>query len=652
MISTKPGRTKLIGYGLVLGAGFNVALFNGPSSPVHAMEYVDPPMLSHAVIDGTMPPVEERLPQNPYVSSFDRDGQELGKHGGTLRMLMARSKDMRQMTAYGYSRLVRYTPDLELEPDILERVDIEEDRVFTLHLRKGHKWSDGHPFTAEDFRYWWEDIVNNRNLYPVGPPAVLRVEGEYPNVEFLDEHTIRYSWSNPNPNFLSGMAQASPTFVYSPAHYMKQFHEKYADPEILEGMVAASGQRNWSALHTKSGRLYRNENPDLPTLQPWYVRTKSPADRFVFHRNPYFHRVDANGLQLPYIDDVIINISERKLISGKSATGDLDLQGRYLRFDDFTLLKRNEKTHGFKTHLWPIAKGAHLALFPNMTHKDPVWRSLFRQTDFRRALSLGINRYEINRVIYFGLAVEGQNTLLPASPLYKDAYRKQWTEFDIERANTLLDGLGLERNLLDGIRRLPNGEPLEIIIETAGASTEETDILQLITDTWREIGVRTFIKPLSLENLRRRVFAGESQMVIASGMENGLATADMTPAEYAPIKQIQYQWSNFGQYYETGKSAGEAIDMPEAQQLMNLLKEWYHATSRTARENIWAEMLDIHSDNVFSIGLVAGVMQPIVVKDGLRNVPSEGLWNWDPGAHFGIYDMAGFWWDKNSIASK
>ncbi len=616
------------------------------SGSATALDITGAPSLDAAVASGDLPPAAERVPERPLIVSFDQDYKSAGTHGGQIKMLMRRAKDTRQMTVYGYARLVRYSESLEIVPDILEKVDVEDGgRQFTLHLRPGHKWSDGDDFTTEDFRYWWEDVANNEALFPVGPPAYMKAGGSYPSVEILDAHTIRYSWPVPHPDFLPGLAQASPRYIYAPSHYLRQFHENYADAEALAALVEAEGRRNWGSLHTNKGRLYRNDNPDLPVLQPFHVETESPSERFVFERNPFFHRVDPNGLQLPYLDRVIVNISEKKLIAAKTATGEVDLQARYLRFDDFTLLKQNEQKEGYQTHLWKIAKGAHLALYPNMNQIDPVWRDLMREPDFRRALSLGVNRYEINRAIYFGLATEGQNTMLPGSPLYAADLRENWATFDVEKANALLDGLGLERGLLDGVRRLPNGEKLEIIVETGGATTEETDVLQLITDTWREIGVSTFIKPLSTENLRNRVFAGESQFVIAPGWENGLATADMSPRELAPTAQIQYQWPMWGQYFETNGNAGEPIDLPEAQRLKDLLNEWYGAPDHEARKRAWDEMLAIHSDQVFVIGLIAGVSQPVVVKNGLRNMPKEGLWNWDPGAHFGLYGIDTLWWD-------
>src|SRR5690606_10456295 len=266
----------------------------------------------------------------------------------------------------------------------------------------------------------------------------------------------------------------------------------------------------------------------------------------------------------------------------------------------------------------------------------PVWRALFRDVRFRRALSLAIHREEINKVLYYGLALTGNNFLLPASPLYEEALRQRWAEYDLPRANAMLDELGLKRGG-DGIRRLPDGRRAEIIVETAGESTEETDALQLVHDSWLKAGIKLYTRPLQREVFRNRIFAGSTQMAIWSGLENGLATAEMSPAEFAPTSQQQLQWPKWGQYYETRGMSGEPVDLPEAAALMDLYRTWRGAGSKAEKERIWREMLRIWADQVYSIGLIGGVLQPVVVSDRLKGVPQEGFYNWDPGAHFGIY---------------
>ena len=132
-------------------------------------------------------------------------------------------------------------------------------------------------------------------------------------------------------------------------------------------------------------------------------------------------------------------------------------------------------------------------------------------------------------------------------------------------------------------------------------------------------------------------------MSVWSGLENAVPTPDLSPNELAPTKQMQLQWPKWGQYFESGGKAGETPDIPEVARLAELNKAWITAVGREAKEKIWSEMLSIHADQAFTIGLVAGVPQPVVVNNTLRNVPEIGLYNWDPGAHFGIHRLDTFW---------
>src|SRR5690606_3819240 len=265
-----------------------------------------------------------------------------------------------------------YRPDsFELAADLVASVAVQDDRVFTFTLREGHRWSDGHPFTTEDFRYFWEDVANNPALSPTGPPSELMLDGEAPTVEILSPTVLRYSWSKPNPEFLPALAGARPLYLYRPAHYLKAAHEDYADPATLQQLVAKRHQRNWAALHNKLDNMYNFDNPALPTLQPWMVVTEPPADRFVFRRNPYYHRVDSAGRQLPYIDEVVFQVAAPELIPAKVGAGESSLQARYLSFDDYTFLRQSETRSGYETYLWRTAYGSHLALYPNLNAEDP-----------------------------------------------------------------------------------------------------------------------------------------------------------------------------------------------------------------------------------------------------------------------------------------
>ena len=607
--------------------------------------YVEAPSLAARVANGELPPVEQRLPAHPSVVSLVGDSLAPGRHGGELRLLMGRGKDVRLMVVYGYARLVGYDPDYRLVPDLLEDVEVVDGRIFTLRLRPGHRWSDGHPFTSEDFRYYWEDIATNETLAPFGPPRVYLAQGEPPHFEVLDERTVRYTWPRPNPFFLPALAGARPEPLYAPAHYLEAFHDRYTHVDELEKLAREEGKRNWAAVHTSRFRPYKNTNPDLPTLQPWVNTTAPPSQRYVSVRNPWFHRVDTNGRQLPYIDRVVMNISDGKLIPAKTGAGESDLQARHLSFDDYTFLKQSEKRNAKQVRLWETTRGAHVALYPNLNVGDAGWRELLHDVRFRRALSLAIDRHEINQVIYFGLATEGNDTVHAKGPLYEEDYRTRWAQFDLDAANALLDEIGLVERNDEGTRLMPGGRPLEVIVETAGEDTEQTDVLELVGWTWKEAGIELFSKPLQREVFRNRIASGQTVVSVWSGLENGLPLPDMSPRDLAPTRQDQFQWPRWGQFYETAGASGEVATLAPARELAELSRGWLSAPDTAARRAIWKRMLEIRADSVFSIGIVSGVPQPVVVDARLRNVPETGIYNWDPGAHFGIYRPDTFWFE-------
>jgi len=613
-----------------------------------ASQFQETPAFAELVAAGKLPPVAERLPGEPRVVNLSELGLKPGRHGGRMRLLMGKQKDIRMMTVYGYGRLVGYDRDLKLAPDIVKSYDVEEGRIFTFHLRKGHKWSDGHPFTSADFEYYWKDVANNHQLSRGGPPAGMLVDGKPPLFEVIDETTVRYTWDKPNANFLFALGGGRPLYLYMPAHYLKQFHESYQDPAKLAELVKAASVRNWVSLHIRKGGQYRPENPQLPTLQPWMNTTTPPSQQFNFRRNPYYHRVDAAGRQLPYIDEVVVGLGSSKMIPAKTGSGEADLQARYLRFDHYTFLKESEKRQGFNVRLWRIARGSQVALFPNLNAKDPVWRKLLQDVRFRRALSLAIDRHEINQVVYYGLIRESANTVLPDSPLFRPAYQHAWARYDISKANELLNDIGLTRWTDDGIRLMSTGEPLEVIVDTAGESTEQTDVLELIQDSWAKIGVKLISRSSQRDIFRKRIFSGHTVMSVWTGLENAIPSSQMSPMELAPTSPQQLQWPMWGLYSDSNGRAGTPPSLEEARELQKLNTAWERSTSDKERTEIWHKMLSIYTDQVFSIGVVNGSLQPVVVSNALSNVPEKGFYNWSPGAYFGMYMPDTFWFSKRA----
>ena len=610
------------------------------ADPVPALK--ETPMFADQVKSGVLPPVDKRVPEQPWVVKYFAGGEGPGQQGGQLNMLVASARDTRLMTIFSYTRLIVYDDKFKLKPDILESYEEKDGREFTFKLRAGHKWSDGQPFTTEDFRFFWEDVANNKDLSSGGPNVELLVDGKPPKVEIIDPLTIKYTWDKPNPYFIESQARAAPLFLYRPAHYLRKFHAKYTpEAEILKS--AKGGQQSWVAIYRRNDVMYANDNVDLPSLNPWVSTTPSPAQRFVYMRNPYYHRIDEKGQQLPYVDRVIFTVAAANLVPAKAGLGEADLQPRYLNMRDYTFLQKSAQTSGVNVRLWEAGSGSQLALYPNLTTNDEEWRKLMRDVRFRRALSLAIDREELNQVVYIGLAKPSNNTIMPRSDLFKPEYATKWADYDPKLANKLLDEVGLTKKDSQGFRLLPDGRPATIVVEHSSEETEDNDALALIADNWKKIGIKMLTKPQTRDNFRLRTFSGEAVMTAFAGAVTAVPTVNTSPKEFAPTMLGGLQWSRWGMFVESKGKQGEKCDLESACKLLDYVKEWETGATPEERRKAWDKILASNADEVFSIGTVNGVRQPVVVGPKVRNVPKEGYYAWDPGGYIGLYQPDTFW---------
>lgn len=607
------------------------------------VKLLETPAFAEQVKVGGLPPVDKRIPDAPSIVKHFAGADGAGKPGGEVNMLVTSARDTRLMTLYSNSRLIVYDDQFKLQPDILESYEAKDSREFTLKLRAGHKWSDGKPFTTDDFRFFWEDVANDSELSPSGPAVELLVDGKPPKVEIIDPLTIKYTWEKPNPYFIESQARAAPLWLFRPAHYLKTLHGKYTPEEEI--LKVHKGSR-WANVFKRQDAMYGNSNVDMPTLNAWKLATVPPSQRFVFERNPYYYRIDENGVQLPYIDRVIFTVVAANLIPAKAGLGESDLQPRYLGLRDYTFLRDAAKTSGIKVLLWEKGSGSEVAFYPNLNASDETWKKLNRDVRFRRALSLAIDREELNEVVYGGMAKASANTIMPRSPLFKPEYATKWATHDTKAAEKLLDEVGLNKKGGDGIRLLPNGEPAVLVIEHTSEKSDEVDNMTLVVDQWKKVGIKALLRPQTAENFRLRTFSGEAIMTAYAGITTAAPTVVTSPKEFGPVMLGGLQWPKWGLFIESHGKQGEPCDMDEGKKLLELLHTWESSTDDAARRKAWDEILTVNAEQVFSIGTVNAVRQPLTVGKKLRNVPEKGYWAWDPGGYIGLYKPDTFWVSK------
>ncbi len=295
--------------------------------------------------------------------------------------------------------------------------------------------------------------------------------------------------------------------------------------------------------------------------------------------------------------------------------------------------------------LWKRIQGSRVVFFPNLNCKDDVWRNLWRDVRVRRALSLAINRREINKAAFFGLARESANTILPESPLFKPEYRDAWSAFDPVKANQLLDEAGLTGRGPEGERLLPDGRSARIIIETAGENTVESDVLELVRDHWSEVGIKIFVRVSQRELLRRRVKGGDTIMTVAQGLDNGVPTADMSPKELAPTTDDQMHWPLWGFITCPAAVMARHPTCRRRSPFPNFLPAGAALQASRSESASGTKCCISTQIRCFTIGTVNSTLQPVAHSSLLKKRAQRRALRFDPLSYLGVYMPDTFWYD-------
>ena len=393
------------------------------SRGANAAEGKEAPELAKMVGDGKLPKLADRLPANPLVVETR---EKIGSYGGLWRRGLSGSSDHNGiLRCIGNMGLTRWDFDFtKVLPNVAESWDVSDDSTtFVFHLRKGMKWSDGQPFTADDVVFSIEDCVKNTELYK-SLPALLSIKGKGPEVTKVDDNTVQFKFAGPYGLFLQQLAtplgQHATLFC---KHYASQFLPKYNDK--LADLVKAAGLSSWPDLfRAKNGDIEippRWGNPEKPVLDPWVIVEPyvGGATRVVAKRNAYFWQVDTEGNQLPYLDGITFPIYQdvQSLLLDVLA-GKIDMQERQINsLANKPTLSQNMKKGDYRlVELVPSA-AQQCQIYLNMNHKDAKMREMFSSKDFRIALSLGINRDEIIDLVYLGQSEPYQTGPRPGPPL-------------------------------------------------------------------------------------------------------------------------------------------------------------------------------------------------------------------------------------------
>ncbi|NPV54878.1 MAG: ABC transporter substrate-binding protein [Firmicutes bacterium] len=599
---------------IILAIGLIFALT--PSTALAGQGYREAPMLSELVKQGKLPPVEKRLPEKPAVV---KPVEEVGQYGGVWRRYhIGAGIGTIVFNMLVYDPIVRWGLDgVSVEPNLAESWEFSRDaKSLVLRLRKGVKWSDGQPFTADDIAFWYRDIILNKEITPQIPSWMI-LGGEVMKIEKLNDYAVKLEFAKPYPLILENLATYG--VIFAPKHYLKQFHPNYVSVEKLSEKAKAEGFQGWWQLFMAKNDMFTT--PERPTIFAWQLKNAWGANKVTAERNPYYWKVDTAGNQLPYIDRISMDyVQNWDLAMLKAMSGEAEMQEVGHRLGDYTLYMENAKKGGYRVITWPGTYPGEPTMMLNQTHKDPVLRKIFRDVRFRRALSLAIDREAINEIVYLGICEPCTPTITPESPFYDEKFARAYAQYDPKEAGRILDEMGLKWDANKKWRLRPDGKPLSITI-LARHPLEWIDVAEMVKDYWEKVGVKTEVQTVEATLWNTRVNANEFDVVT-----QGFSTHPLLVGPSAFTMTGWTAWaSEWARWYASEGKAGEKPE-GDAMKVIELWEAYKSTPDPKERIKLGKAIMELHAKNLWIIG-AGGGRRPYIflVKNNFRNFPEKAV---------------------------
>ena len=595
------------------------------------------PALAAEVKAGKLPPLAKRLPASPLVlEPTERTGGYGGRWHTCTQSVPGDAYEM-----IGYDGLVRWDPAwTKVIPNIAKSWQVGDGgRTYTFELREGMKWSDGSPFTAADIEFAYADVLRNKELFPTFPEW-LTTGGKPGTIEQVDEHTVRFRFAEPHALLLERLATPDGTILTAlPKAYFRQFHPRY-NPDAAK-QAKAEDFSSWSDMFLSRGgsgplELGPWQTPDLPTLLAWRVRKPMTSDgHFVAERNPYYWKTDPDGRQLPYLDQVVIDVVTDPKTAALQVT-----EGRYslppsdlLTLQDKPVMAaaRTEGEYHFVDWVTSTMNDAIVAL--NLTHRDPALRAVFQNRDFRIGLSYAVNRPELIRAVYQRQGKPWQVGPRRESEFFDEKLATQYTEFDVAKADEHLDRAGLDQRDAQGFRLRPDGERIAFDVEIpTGFKPAWVDAADLLKGYWKNVGVEMRVKSEGDSLFTERVEANQHDAAMYDG-NAGLQDALLDPTWYFPSSTGSFFAVEWAKWYTTAGKSG--MEPPAyAREQMELYDRVKVTIDQQEQRELFMRILRIAQEQFYAIGLVLPAVGYNVVQNTMHNVPKSVPEAWlypDPG---------------------
>ena len=445
---------------------FYTSIYDGPKPT----KFYENPKFAEMARQGLIDPLEDRLPVQEDILVLP-PSDEIGVYGGTWRLTL--SGWMLDLQQYANASCFKKDSNgKDIIPYLCKGLEFSDDgREFIFTLREGMKWPDGHPLTMADVVYTFQDLnfhpdkeMSLNNIHPLYKDPVT---GDRVKFDALDETRFKLSFDNPYYSFAdsTGNSRGSRCVTWSffcPKHYGMKYHPKYADKGDMDRLIEAipmleDAEKPWVHVFRKYHSLFDEEGQNFPWLGAYSCPCEgtSESDRLRVVANPYWIAVDPDGNQLPYLDDILaLGVESREVAVFRAIAGESDATTKTFHLGELPLYAYNMEEGDYSIYKWSNVGGMDLSLGLNQTwNEDPELGRWLRTKEFRRALSLAIDRDALNETTMMGLGVPRNNIPHPAHPYYPgDEYETLDIQHDPVKANEILDSLGLLDTDGDGLR--------------------------------------------------------------------------------------------------------------------------------------------------------------------------------------------------------
>ena len=588
--------------------------------PVPA-DFQESPSLRQQVEAGNLPPLSTRLPIDPMVVT---PVHETGRYGGTWHRMMRSPSDFHAYGRCVYEQILRWTPapggGIQIGPGLAKSwTYADSNTTLILHLRRGLKWSDGHPFSSDDILFWWERIANNRDLSGT-LPRIWRPDDVPMRLARIDSHTVALMFHKPYPLALKYLAHIGNQWpllferagFFAPRHY-------------LEPYLPGNPENPHSTTYTEFEERASDFNPNRPVMSAWKVIEWDPGSHLLAERNPYYWKVDSDGNQLPYLDRVEMEIFlNPEMLKFRAVAGILQMQLRHFTSEDRELLQSFSQKRDYTLLEW---EGTTVrGIMPNLQYADPVLRKLFLNREFRIALSHAIDRDLINKLCYKGMGTTNRMALHPSSPWYvKVDNLPDYTTYDPDLANRMLDQIGLDKRDKGGFRIGPDGKTVSLIMELYNVQGPEMDAVEIARSNWEAVGLKTAIKPEERTLYHQRIVQNGEHMIAVNGIEGSFVLVNS--ARWFGTSLWDEWGHHWAEWFITKGERGEEPP-PEFKRLQNLQTLLSVTVDEEESKKLWEEVIRFHAENMLVIPLPVQSTSIGVLSNKFGNVPEKALASW------------------------